>query len=87
MLKPKQAVEKENEHWQCEFCGPELKRHGWTLGRITSQWARNQADSKRDGSESHLQYGVVSSPDTDVAVEDYDNGAHMLITPAKKNRK
>lgn len=84
MLKPKQAVEKANEHWQCEFCGPEHKRQCWTLGKLASQSDRTYADSKVYGSESHLEHGVVSSSDTDVAVESNGNGTCVLRIPAKK---
>ncbi|KAG0577270.1 hypothetical protein KC19_5G143600 [Ceratodon purpureus] len=70
-LKAKQAVEIENEHWQCDFCGPEVGSPHWPLGRITPQHDRKLADPKVVEPVPHVnavERRVVTVPETDAAV-------------------
>lgn len=84
-LKPKRAVDIENEHWQCESCGPEVGWQYWPLGRVTPQHDQKLADSKQDESTPHvnsIEHPAVLSPDTDAAVEDVSTRAQPVTTPA-----
>ncbi|XP_073390005.1 methyl-CpG-binding domain-containing protein 9 isoform X3 [Physcomitrium patens] len=86
-LNPNQAMEKENEHWRCDSCGPELEGQYWGLGRITAQHDRKEADSKWDVSTSHadaLERLVVILPAIDAAVEDDGNGIQLQTSPATR---
>lgn len=87
-LKPKRALDIENEHWQCESCGPAVGWQYWPLGRITPQHDRKQADPKRDESTSHvtktIEHRPVLLPGTDAAVEDGSTKTHLVTAPTTR---
>lgn len=83
-LKPKRATDIENEHWQCESCGPELGWEYWPLGKVTPKHDRKQADSKRVESISHISNAVEHRPGPppviDVTAEDGGTGTPPVTT-------
>ena len=88
-LKPKQAIDTENEDWHCGFCGPDVGSPSWPLGRITSQHDRKLADPKWEEPKI-IENSVVTLPDTATSKGGDQEGPGMLDNlniPRKNYRK
>lgn len=80
-LKPKQALDRENEHWQCDSCGKEINGDFWPLGRLTSKHDRSKADARRLDTKSNgnpVRIDMISPPAGELSVVKADPATDII---------